>query len=356
MRGSESQQGSMFSYVDLESRVPKSHPLRRIRRLVDTALEEMSARFDELYASCGRPSSPPERLLRALLIQVLFSVRSERQLMEQLDYNLLFRWFVGLGIDDRVWNPTTFTKNRDRLLEGEVAEAFFRSILAQAKRRGLLSKEHFTVDGTLIDAWASHKSFRPKDEDSPPPDGGADFRGQKRTNDTHESTTDPQARLARKGAGKEAKLSYGGHILVENRNGMIMDSEVAIVHGNGETISGLAMLERLPGAHRVTIAADKGYDNRTFVEGARQLGATPHVAQNTSNRRSRIDGRTTRYSGYATSMAKRPRVEAPFGWLKQYGLQRRPMFRGVDRIRWAFTFAAATFNVLRLSNLIAEAA
>jgi transposase len=353
MRGSESQQGSMFSYVDLESRIPRSHPLRRIRRLVDKALGEMSARFDELYASCGRPSIPPERLLRALLLQILFSVRSERQLMEQLDYNLLFRWFVGLGIDDRVWNPTTFTKNRDRLLEGEVSEAFFRAILAQAEGRGLLSKEHFTVDGTLIDAWASHKSFRPKDEDSPPPDGGADFRGQKRKNDTHQSTTDPQARLSRKGPGKEAKLSYGGHILVENRNGMIVDTEVDVVTGNGETTAGLAMLERVPGNHRVTIAADKGYDTRTFVDGARCLRATPHVAQNTSNRRSRIDGRTTRHSGYTASMAKRPRVEAPFGWLKQYGLQRRPMFRGVERIRWAFTFAAATFNVLRLSNLTA---
>ncbi|MDY7096014.1 MAG: IS5 family transposase [Acidobacteriota bacterium] len=358
MRGSESQQGSMFSYVDLESRIPKSHPLRRIRRLVDQALEDMSERFDELYAGVGRPSIPPERLLRALLLQILFSIRSERQLMEQLDYNLLFRWFVGLGIDDRVWNPTSFTKNRERLLAGEVAEAFFRAILAHAERQELLSKEHFTVDGTLIDAWASHKSFRPKDEDSPPPDGGANFRGQKRTNDTHQSTTDPQARLLRKGPGKEAKLSYGGHILVENRNGMIVDTEVAIATGNGESTAGLAMLERVPGSHRVTIAADKGYDNQTFVEGARHLRATPHVAQNTSNRRSRIDARTTRHSGYAASLAKRPRVEAPFGWLKQYGLQRRPMFRGVGRIRWAFTFAAATFNVLRLSNLMmaAEAA
>ncbi len=353
MRGSEDQQGSMFSYVDLESRIPASHPLRRIRRLVDQALGEMSSRFDELYARRGRPSIPPERLLRALLVQVLYSVRSERQLMEQLNYNLLFRWFVGLGIDDRVWDATTFTKNRDRLLEGEVAEAFFREVLSQAKQRHLLSQEHFTVDGTLIDAWASHKSFRPKDEDTKPPDGGADFRGKRRSNETHQSTTNPQARLSRKGPGKEAKLSYGGHILVENRNGLIVDTQVGIVTGDGETVAGLALLERLPGNHRVTVGADKNYDNQTFVQGARDLRATPHVAQNTTNRKSRIDARTTRHSGYQASLAKRPRVEAPFGWIKQYGLQRRPMFRGVERVRWAFTFTAAAFNVLRLSNLMA---
>ena len=342
----------MFSYVDLESRIPMSHPLRRIRSLVDKALEEMSSQFDELYASCGRPSIPPERLLRALLVQVLYSVRSERQLMEQLDYNLLFRWFVGLGIDDDVWDATTFTKNRDRLLEGEVSEALFRAVLGQAEERCLLSEDHFTVDGTLIDAWASHKSFRPKDEEQGPPDGGADFRGKRRSNETHESTTDPEARLSRKGPGKEAKLCYAGHILVENRYGLIVDTEVAIVTGDGETVAGLAMLERLPGNHRVTVGADKGYDNRTFVEGARDLRATPHVAQNTTNRKSRIDARTTRHSGYTASLAKRPRVEAPFGWLKQYGLQRRTMFRGVRRVSWAFTFGEAAFNLLRMSNLM----
>lgn len=329
----------MFGYVDLESRIPTSYPLRRIRSLVDEALAEMSERFDALYARRGRSSIPPERLLRALLLQVLFSVRSERQLVEQLDYNLLFRWFVGLGIDDSVW------------LEGEVAAVFFRAILAQAKQRHLLSEEHFTVDGTLIDAWASHTSFRPKDEEEPPPDGGSDFRGKKRSNQTHASTTDPESRLSRKGRGKEAKLCYGGHILVENRNGLIVETEVEIVTGNGETDAGLKMLERLPGNHRVTVGADKGYDNRDFVDGARVLHATPHVAQNTSNRRSRIDGRTTRHGGYTASLAKRSRIEAPFGWLKQYGLQRRPMFRGIEKIRWGFTFAAACFNTLRLSNL-----
>lgn len=354
MRGSESQQGSMFSYVDLEQRIPKDHPLRRIRRLVDEALSEMSGRFDAIYASSGRPSIPPERLLRALLIQVLFSVRSERQLIEQLEYNLLFRWFVGLGIDDRVWNPTTFCKNRDRLLEGEIAEELFSAVLSQAEDRELLSQDHFSVDGTLIDAWASHKSFRPTDEETKPPDGGAAFRGQKRSNKTHASTTDPESRLSRKGPGKEAKLSYRGNILVENRHGMIVNTQVDIVTGNGETMAALAMLEQVPGTHRVTVGADKGYDNQAFVECARDLKATPHVAQSTKNRRSRIDGRTTRHRGYEISLAKRPRVEAPFGWLKQYGLQRRPMFRGVRRIGWAFTFAAATFNLLRMANLSAS--
>jgi transposase len=343
----------MFSYVDLEQRIPKSHPLRRIRALVDEALGQLSERFDEIYASCGRPSIPPERLLRALLIQVLFSVRSERQLIEQLEYNLLFRWFVGLGIDDEVWNPTTFCKNRDRLLEGDISERFFAAVLSQAEKRKLLSKEHFSVDGTLIEAWASHQSFRPKDEDERPPDGGADFRGQKRSNETHASTTDPESRLSRKGAGKEAKLSYRGNILVENRHGMIVNTQVDVVTGDGETTAALSMLEELPGNHRVTVGADKGYDNQDFVECARELNATPHVAQSTKNRRSRIDGRTTRHAGYTISLEKRPRVEAPFGWLKQYGLQRRPMFRGVRRIGWAFTFAATAFNLLRMANLSA---
>ncbi len=309
--------------------------------------------IDALYASCGRPSIPPERLLRALLIQVLFSVRSERQLIEQLEYNLLFRWFVGLGIDDPVWNPTTFCKNRDRLLQGDIAEEFFAAVLTQAEERKLLSPDHFSVDGTLIEAWASHKSFRPKDEDTKPPDGRVDFRGQKRSNETHASTTDPESRLSRKGLGKEAKLSYRGNILVENRHGMIVNTQVDIVTGNGETMAALTMLEQLPGNHRVTVGADKGYDNQDFVECSRDLNATPHVAQSTKNRRSRIDGRTTRHRGYAISLEKRPRVEAPLGWLKQYGLQRRPMFRGVRRIGWAFTFAAAAFNLLRMANLSA---
>jgi len=350
MRGSESGQGAMFSYVDLESRIPKTHPLRRIRELADAALEALSERFDEIYARRGRPSIPPERLVRALLLQVLYSIRSERQLMEQLDYNLLFRWFVGLGIDDDVWSATTFSKNRDRLLQGEISTAFFHAVVEQAREQGLLSQEHFSVDGTLIDAWASHQSFRPKDED-PPTDSGGDFRGKKRSNTTHASTTDPDSRLARKGPGREAKLSYGAHILVENRNGLIVETEVDVVRGDGETRAGLKMLERVPGARRKTVGADKGYDNHPFVEGARSLGVTPHVTQSTKNRRSRIDGRTTRHEGYDLSLSKRPGVETPFGWLKQYGLQRRPMFRGVGRMRWHFTFGAAVFNLLRIGNL-----
>ncbi len=353
MRGSDQGQGSMFSYVDLERRIPRSHPLRRIRSLMDEALVELSERFETVYASSGRPSIPPERLLRALLLQVLFSVRSERQLMEQLEYNLLFRWFVGLGIDERVWDATTFCKNRERLLEGSIAEELFAAVLSQAEDRDLLSPDHFSVDGTLIEAWASHKSFRPKDEEVKPLDGGADFRGQKRLNQTHASTTDPESRLSRKGRGKEAKLSYRGNILVENRHGMIVNTEVNIVTGNGETTAALAMLEQRASNHRVTVGADKGYDNRAFVENARKLNATPHVAQSTKNRRSRIDRRTTRHAGYEISLARRPRVEAPFGWLKQYGLQRRPMFRGVARIGWSFTFAATAFNLLRIANLSA---
>lgn len=352
MRGNESTQGAMFSYVSLESRIPRDHPLRAIRGLVDMALEELSERFDALYSERGRPSIPPERLLRALLLQVLYSIRSERQLMEQLDYNLLYRWFVGLGIDDAVWNATTFTKNRDRLLEGDVAEAFFAAVLAQAEGQALLSREHFTVDGTLIEAWASQKSFRPRDEEDPPPDGGTDFRGQRRSNTTHRSTTDPESRLTRKGRGKEAKLAYLGNLLVENRNGLIVNTRVDVVTGDGETTAAVTMLEQLPGNHRVTVGADKGYDNQTFVEAARDLRVTPHVIQNTSGRSSRIDARTTRHAGYQVSLAKRPRVEAPIGWLKQYGLLRRPMFRGVRKIGWALTFASTAFNLVRMVNLV----
>lgn len=352
MRGNESTQGAMFSYVSLESRIPRDHPLRAIRGLVDMALEELSERFDALYSERGRPSIPPERLLRALLLQVLYSIRSERQLMEQLDYNLLYRWFVGLGIDDAVWDATTFTKNRDRLLGGDVAEAFFAAVLAQAEAQALLSQEHFTVDGTLIEAWASQKSFRPRGEEDPPPDGGTDFRGQRRSNTTHRSTTDPESRLTRKGRGKEAKLAYLGNLLVENRNGLIVNTRVDVVTGDGETTAAVTMLEQLPGNHRVTVGADKGYDNQTFVEAARELRVTPHVIQNTSGRSSRIDARTTRHAGYRASLAKRPRVEAPIGWLKQYGLLRRPMFRGVRKIGWALTFAATAFNLVRMVNLV----
>ena len=351
MRGRASGQQAMFSYVSLEQRVPSEHPLRRIRRFVDEALEALSSRFDALYAEQGRPSIPPERLLRALLLQVLHSIRSERQLMEHLDYNLLFRWFVGLEVDDRVWDPTTFTKNRDRLLRGDVSEAFFAAVLEQARRKHLLSREHFTVDGTLIEAWASQKSFRPKDG-PPDPGGGRNFHGQSRTNDTHSSTTDPDARLARKGPGKEARLSFLGNLLVENRNGLIVNTRVKTVTGHGEVVAAVEMLSEIDGNHRVTVGADKGYDSADFVASARDLEVTPHVAQNTKNRRSRIDGRTTRHRGYEVSLRQRPRVEGPIGWIKEFGLLRRPKLRGVRKVGWLFTWSAAVYNLVRMTNLV----
>lgn len=353
MRGSDSHQSSLFSYVSLEDRIPRRHPLRRIRKIVDGALSSITDELAVMYPPIGRPSIPPERLLRALLLQVLYSVRSERQLVEQLEYNLLFRWFVGLSMDDKIWDATSFSKNRDRFLEGEIATSFFDAILEQASAKGLLSKEHFTVDGTLLEAWASHQSFRPKDDSNGPPSG--DFRGKPRRNDTHESTTDPDSRLARKGPGKEAKLSYQGNVLTENRNTLIVGAEVVTAAGAAETNAALKMLDRVSGKRRVTVGADKAYDNRGFVEGARQRNATPHVIQSTKGRRSRIDARTTRHDGYAISINKRPLVEGPIGWLKQYGLMRRAMFRGLERMNWAFTFSAATFNALRLANLTAQA-
>lgn len=348
MRGTGQGSRSLFSYVSLEDRVPQRHPLRRIRAIVDEALAALSPRFEELYSRRGRPSVPPEHLLRALLLQVLYSVRSERQLMERLDFDLLFRWFVGLELDERVWNATTFTKNRDRLLDGEIPGEFFELVLARARRQRLLSRDHFTVDGTLIEAWASHKSFRLKDDS----DGdGSSFRGQKRKNETHASTTDPECRLMRKSRGKEARLAYQGNVLLENRNGLIVGAEVLVGDGAAETEGALRLLERVPGNHRVTVGADKLYDNKSFVDGARALRATPHVMQNTKGRRSRIDGRTTRHRGYAMSVNARPRVEGPFGWMKQYGLLRRPMFRGRRKMNWAMVWSAAAFNILRIAHL-----
>jgi len=348
MRGSSQSSRSLFSYVSLEERVPRLHPLRQVRSIVDEALTSLSPRFEELYSKRGRPSVPPEHLLRALLLQVLYSVRSERQLMERLDFDLLFRWFVGLELDERVWNATTFTKNRDRLLDGDIAGEFFDLVLARARRQRLLSRDHFTVDGTLVEAWASHKSFRPKDDSG---GDGSSFHGQKRKNETHASTTDPECRLMRKGRGKEARLAYQGNVLVENRNGLIVGAEVLVADGAAETEGALRLLERVPGNHRVTVGADKLYDNESFVEGARALRATPHVIQNTKGRRSRIDGRTTRHRGYAMSVNARPRIEGPFGWMKQYGLLRRPMFRGRRKMNWAMVWSAAVFNILRIAHL-----
>jgi transposase len=361
MRGPDDRHDEFFSYVPLEARIPKDHPLRAIRRLVDAALKELSPRFDAICAQTGRPSIPPEHLLRALLLQVLFTIRSERQLMEQLDYNLLYRWFVGLRMDDPVWAPTVFSKNRERLLAGDIATAFFAQILAQAKARDLLSTEHFTVDGTLIEAWASQKSLRPIDgrDKEPPTDPGnptVDFRGEKRSNATHRSTTDPEARLYRKGDGKESKLSFAGHVLMENRHGLVVDGRLTIVDGYCEREAALAMVEELPGSHPITVGGDKGYDTGDFVEGLRQRRATPHVACNTSRRRSAIDGRTTRHSGYAVSQRCRKRVEEIFGWVKTVGGLRKTRHRGRERVGWMFMFTLAVYDVARIARLIGSPA
>lgn len=364
MRGSEVRSGSLFSYVDLETRVPRGHPLRVIRRIVDAALAQLDADFAAIYAPIGRPSIPPEQLLRALLLQAFYTVRSERQLMEQLDYNLLFRWFVGLGVDDPVWDVTVFTKNRDRLLDGEIAAKFFAAVLHDAKVKGLLSDEHFSVDGTLVEAWASLKSFRPRDGSGEPPtpgrNGARDFHGEKRSNETHRSTTDEDARLYRKGDGKTSRLCFIGHVLMENRNGLAVDATLTRAAGTAERTAALAMAETLPAGHK-TLGADKAYDTHDFVMELRELGITPHVAQNaydtgTARRRSAIDGRTTRHDGYALSQKKRKRIEEIFGWLKTAGGQRQTRFRGLARVRMAFTLALAAYNLIRLPKLTATAA
>jgi len=358
MRGdNQEQQGAMWSYVPMEQRIPVDHPLRRMRPMVDAMLEEMSPRFDELYSRVGRPSIAPEKLLRALLLQVLYTIRSERLLMEQLDYNLLFRWFVGLEMDDPVWNATVFTKNRERLLTGEIARGFFERAVAQARERDLLSDEHFTVDGTLVEAWASLKSFKRRDDVSGPPDDPGNptvnFHGERRSNDTHASTTDPEARLARKGKAQEAKLCYTGHVLMENRNGLAVAGCVIPASGHAERAAALALLGEREGRERVTLGADKGYDTRDFVAAVRLLGVTPHVAQNTTNRASAIDGRTTRHPGYGVSQRRRKRVEEIFGWLKTVGLMRKTRHRGTRRVDWMFTFALAAYNLVRIRTLTA---
>jgi transposase len=356
MRGADEQPGSMFSYVSLEARVPADHPLRAIRRITDRALERISPQLDTVYVKFGRPSIPPEQLLRALLLQALYTIRSERQLMEQIDYNLLFRWFVGLGMDDGVWAPTTFTKNRDRLLDGDIAAAFFDAVLMHADTKRLLSHEHFTVDGTLLEAWASQKSFRPRD-DEPPTGGGSnpaiDFHGQRRTNDTHQSTTDPDARLYKKARGREARLGYLGHVLMEHRSGLIVKTAVTPADGHGERDAALVMIEAVPGG-RITVAGDKGYDTADYVAGLRSMHATPHIAQHTTNRRSAIDGRTTRHRGYAVSQQKRKLVEQGFGWMKTIGGLRKLRHRGGPLVTWIFTFTAAAYNIVRLRRLLAD--
>jgi transposase len=357
MRGHDTQQSAMFSYLSPEDRVPANHPLRPVRAMVDRALKVLSPVFDEMYASFGRPSIAPEKLLRALLLQVLYSIRSERMLMEQLEYNLLFRWFVGLNMDEPVWVATVFSKNRDRLMAGDVAEKFFAQVLAQAESAGLVSDEHFSVDGTLIEAWASQKTFQRKDQvNRPPPDDPGnptvDFHGETRSNDTHESKTDPDARLARKSGGHESKLAYCGNVLIENRNGLVVDTELLQCKGTAERDAAKSMAERIAGTKRVTIAADKGYDTRDLVAEMRAMNVTPHVAQNDKRPGgSAIDGRTTRHAGYRISQRKRKRIEEVFGWLKTVGMLRKTRHRGVENVSWVFTFATAAYNLVRMRSL-----
>jgi len=357
MRGDDCQEDGFFSYISWEQRVPQGHPLRRLRALVDPVLQALSPRFTQMYARVGRPSIAPEKLLRALLLQGLYSIRSERLWMEQLDYNLLFRWFVGLRLDDPVWDATVYSKNRERLLAADIAQAFFEQVVELARQHHLLSDEHFTVDGTLLEAWAGPKSFKPQARVERPPDGdrgnpSISFRGQKRSNATHQSTTDPEARLFKKAQGQEAKLSYLGHLLTENRNGLAVNARLTLATGRAEREAALAMAEEIPGVHRVTLGADKNYDTQDFVREIRWGRVTPHVAQNDTNRSSTIDERTTRHPGYALSPQKRQRVEEIFGWMKTIGLMRKVRHRGRERVEWMFTWTAAIYNLLRMRNLL----
>ena len=356
MRGPNREQDSIFSYHSPADRVPSTHPLRVIKDMANRALKGLSPEFNKMYSPIGRASIPPEKLIRALLLQALYSIRSERLLMEELDYNLLFRWFVGLSMDDEVWDHSTFSKNRDRLLEADIVRKFFEQILDQGRAQGLLSDEHFTVDGTLIEAWASQKSFQPKDGDPLGPASGGngrnedvDYRGQKRSNETHASTTDPDARLAKKSQGGEARLSYMGHVLMDNRNGLVVDHRLSISSGTAESEAAVEMVSAIDGNHRITVGMDKAYDRGSCVKEMRQLKATPHVAQRKMG--SAIDGRTTGHRGYAVSQRVRKRVEEIFGWMKTVGGYRKTRFRGVQRVGWGFTLAMTAYNMVRIRNL-----
>jgi transposase len=357
MRGTDHQQSGMFSYLSPETRVRKDHPLRVMRGMVDEVLRALSPQLDGMYANEGRPSIAPEKLLRAQLLQMLYSIRSERLLMEEIDYSILFRWFVGLNLDEEVWDATVFTKNRDRLLEAEVAKQFLAQVVEQARAQHLTSDEHFTVDGTLLEAWAGGKSFQRRDGTHPPAsdDPGnptVNFHGEQRSNRTHESKTDPEAKMARKGRGKEAKLSYSGNLLVENRNGLIMNAMVWEANGTAERDTALVMLEQIPGRQRVTVAGDKGFDTADFVAECRHMQVTPHVAQNDGRPGgSAIDQRTTRQPSYRISQRKRKRIEECFGWLKTIALLRKVRHRGLFKVDWMFTFACAAYNLVRLRNL-----
>jgi transposase len=360
MRGLDEHSGALFSYVDLDARIPKKHPLRAIRTIVNQALAGIGNEFKGMYSRLGRPSIAPEKLLRASLLQAFYSVRSERQLMERLEFDLLFRWFVGLGVDDEIWDHSVFSKNRDRLLEADIAAKFLAAVLTQAEVKRLLSSDHFSVDGTLVEAWASLKSFKPRDGkgggEEPPVTGGrneeVDFRGEKRSNDTHVSTTDPDAMLYRKGPGMEAKLCFIGHALMENRNGLFVETRLTKVSGHAERLAALEMIE--PYAERpkaITLGGDKAFDAADFVMELREINVTPHVAQNTS-RTSAIDGRTTRHAGYEVSQRIRKRIEEGFGWMKTVGGMRKTRYRGREKVAWAFTIAAAAYNLIRLPKLL----
>ncbi len=364
MRGSDGRSGSLFSYVDLEARVRRDHPLRPIREIANAALADLSEDFAALYPPrLGRPSIPPERLLRAMLLQAFYGIRSERQLMERMQFDLLFRWFVGLGVDDRAWDHSSFTKNRDRLLEGEIAAKFLRAVLAQPQVKRRLSSDHFSVDGTLIEAWASIKSFRRKDGQDNDPDGSGrnaerGFHKEKRSNDTHESTTDPEARLYKKGDGQPARLCYLGHALMENRNGLVVDGGVTLATGTAEREAALAMLDRRLSPRRITLGADKAYDVRQFIEGLRAREVTPHVAIDGHlspkgvPRSTAVDRRTTRHPGYAVSQRCRKRIEEVFGWTKSAAGLAKIKLRGRRKVEAAFTLGLAAYNLIRLPRLL----
>jgi transposase len=351
---------AMLTSLSTEDLIPAGHPIRRIRKIVDEVLAELDDEFEAMYSSIGRPSVPPELLLKATVLMALYSVRSERAFCERLHYDLLFKWFLDLPIDAKAFDPTTFTKNRERLLTHEIADRFFAAVVGQAKLRRYLSSDHFSVDGTLLEAWASHKSFKPKGgSGSGAPLGRnaeTDFRGQPRSNQTHASTTDPEALLARKSSGAAAKLCYAGHLLMENRNALLVDIELTQADGYAERATALAMLERLPRRRRRrTVATDKAYDTAGFVDGCRDLGVTPHVAPNTTNRRSAIDGRTTRHPGHRVSQRTRARIEEPFGWIKTVGGGRKLRYRGRQRNRAWFLLAGAAYNLIRIAALDAQA-
>ena len=366
MRGGDERSGELFSYVDVEARVRQDHPLRAIRAIVNDALSALEREFAALYSPLGRPSIPPEQLLRSMLLQAFYSIRSERQLMERLEYDLLFRWFVGLGVDDAVWDHSTFSKNRDRLLEGEIAAKFLNALLAQPKVKRLLSSDHFSVDGTLIDAWASMKSFVPKDGSGEPPaagrNGERNFRKEKRSNETHASTTDPEARLYKKGDGQPAKLSYMGHALMENRNGLAVLGGVSQATGTAEREIALAMIDKRGCAKRITMGADKAYDVTQFVHDLRDRLVTPHIAidghlsKAGKRRKTAVDARTTRHSGYDISQRCRKRIEEIFGWIKSSAGLAKVKLRGRDRVDAVFVLALAAYNLIRLPKLLAAPA